>query len=314
MKATNHRIKWPAGRDFAFTIFDDTDLATVGNVERVYSLLQHLGFCTTKSVWPCRGSREPNFWGQTCEDPAYLQWVRTLQRAGFEIGFHNATYHTSSREETIQGLERFRSLFGHYPQCMSNHSGCEESIYWGDCRLDGIYMKLYNLLLLNRYRHAFRGHVEGDPLFWGDYCKKTIKYVRNFVFRDINTVKACPYMPYHDLDRPWVNYWFASSEGPDVQSFSTCLSEQNQDRLEQEGGACIMYSHLASGFQDGSSVQPRFVELMNRLSRKNGWFVPVSTLLDFLLHRRVQPNILPEERALIQRRWLLHKIRVVGTT
>ena len=44
--------------------------------------------------------------------------------------------------------------------------------------------------------------VEGSPLFWGDKCRDHIKYVRNFVFDDINTLAACPHMPYHDRARP----------------------------------------------------------------------------------------------------------------
>ena len=55
-------------------------------------------------------------------------------------------------------------------------------------------------------------------------------------------------MPYHDPDRPYVNAWFAASEGADVTAFNRCLSEEHQDRLEAEGGACIMYTHFASGF------------------------------------------------------------------
>jgi hypothetical protein len=310
MNPVQPKIEWPGGRDFAFTIFDDTDLATIDNVGRVYSLLEDLNLRTTKSVWPCRGSGTPSFGGPTCEDPEYLQWVRSLQAAGFEIGYHNATYHTSLREQTIEGLERFRELFGHYPASMANHASNAESIYWGDSRLDGIYTSIYNLLLLNRHRKVFRGHVEGDPLFWGDYCKQAVKYVRSFVFNDINTLKACPYMPYHDPDRPWVNHWFASSEGPAVQSFNTCVSEKNQDCLEEEGGACVMYVHLASGFQDGATVDPRFAQLMKRLSRKNGWFVPVSTLLDFLLQTKAQHIISPEQRARLQRKWLLDKLHI----
>ena len=43
MSATS-RIDWPDGKDFAFTIFDDTDLATLENVPPVYELLGGLGF------------------------------------------------------------------------------------------------------------------------------------------------------------------------------------------------------------------------------------------------------------------------------
>ena len=52
-------ITWPGGKSFAFTVFDDTDRATVENVGPVYRFLAELGFLTTKSVWPIRGNRSP---------------------------------------------------------------------------------------------------------------------------------------------------------------------------------------------------------------------------------------------------------------
>ena len=55
-------------------------------------------------------------------------------------------------------------------------------------------------------------------------------------------------MPYHDLKKRYVNYWFTSSEGSNVRTFNECISEQNQDQLEEEGGACIMYTHFGCGF------------------------------------------------------------------
>ena len=81
------------------------------------------------------------------------------------------------------------------------------------------------------------------------------------------------------------------------------------DRLEAEGGACIMYTHFGLGFWDGR-IHPRFAESMSRLARRNGWFVPVSELLDYLLKQRGGPSILQAaERRELERRWLLHKVR-----
>ena len=68
----------------------------------------------------------------------------------------------------------------------------------GRCQADRLAHGLYNLLTRFRNRGKYRGHVEGDPYFWGDLCRQKIKYYRNFTFRDINTLKACPFMPYHD--------------------------------------------------------------------------------------------------------------------
>jgi hypothetical protein len=160
----------------------------------------------------------------------------------------------------------------------------------------------------------FEGHVETSPLFWGDICHSRIKYVRNFVHGDINTGRYCPGMPYHDPRRPYVRYWFASTEGPDVRTFTEKLSDANLDRLEAEGGACIMYTHFASGFAPGGELDPRFVRVMRRLSARNGWFVPATTLLDHMLGASDVHTITDRERARIERRWLAHKLRVRGTT
>lgn len=306
-------VTWPEGKDFAFTVFDDTDYSTLENVRPVYFFLADLGFRTTKSVWPIGGTEKPLAGGCTCEDQEYLRWVRDLKESGFEIAYHNATFHSSQREETITGIDKFAEIFGHHPRSMANHAGCEEGIYWGDQRLTGIRRSVYNLLTRNQKRGRFRGHMEGDPYFWGDICKQRIKYVRNFVFSDINTLKACSFMPYHDPMRPYVNYWFASSEGPNVEAFNRCITERNQDRLQEEGGACIMYTHLALGFHRDHGIDQRFRSLMERLSKKKAWFVPVSTLLDFLLAVKGHHDITDKERGRIERRWLWHKIKVGRT-
>jgi len=120
-------------------------------------------------------------------------------------------------------------------------------------------------------------------------------------------------MPYHDPKRPYARYWFASSEGPEVRSFNWCIREEMQDRLEEEGGACIMYSHLASGFCKNGALDARFKQLMKRLSAKNGWFVPVSTLLNYLLQAKGPHQLTDRERNNLERRWLFEKLRR-GTT
>lgn len=302
-------LVWPEGKRFAFTIFDDTDLATVENVSPVYDLLADLGFRTTKSVWPLAGTQVPRCGGTTCADPDYLRWTQKLQARGFEIGLHCATYHTSPRADTIRGLDLFREFYGHDPLTMANHTGCQEGIYWGAYRLTGTYRLLYDLMLRLRKHERFRGHVEGDPLFWGDVCQARLKYVRNFQFTDINTLKACPEMPYHDPVRPYVNYWFASSEGAEVGAFNRCLAEGHQDRLEAEGGACIMYTHLACGFSDSGRPQERFKSLMERLARKNGWFVPAFRLLDYIQEQRGPRALTAAERRRLEYRWLSGKFR-----
>ena len=71
---------------------------------------------------------------------------------------------------------------------------------------------------------------------------------------------------------------------------------------------CIMYTHFASGFVKDGSLHPRFVALMQRLAKKNGWFVPVTTLLDHLRKSRSDHRIPPAELQSMEMGWLRHRI------
>ena len=303
-------LTWPEGRKFAFTIFDDPDSQSLAANRAVYDLLKDLGFRTTIGAWP--NGADPSLRsdpGETCTNPQYVERLRSLQQAGFEIGFHNATSHTSTREQTKQGLDRFAELFGHDPITMANHYYSREGIYWADARLSGLQSAAYTILTRGRNRGQFTGHVPGSPEFWGDFCQSRIRYVRNFVFGEINTLKACPLMPYHDPDRPFVKLWYASSEGAQAPSFVRMLREENQEALEEESGCCIMYTHFGLGYESNGRLEPRFVELMTRLAKRNGWFVPVHVLLDEIVRQRGPRTITASERDQLERRWLFHKVR-----
>ncbi|MGI9424906.1 MAG: hypothetical protein ACR2PA_17040 [Hyphomicrobiaceae bacterium] len=302
-------MKWPHGKRFAFTVFDDTDRGTKDNLPPVYDLLAGLGFRTTKSVWPVRGEGEAMIPGDTCEDPEYLEWVLSLQQQGFEIGFHNATYHTSLRGETLNAIDRFNSLFGHDPLTFANHASNGEAIYWGRARLSGLRAYAYDALRALTRRPKFSGHDENSPLFWGDICRDRVRYVRNFVFSDINTLAQCPQMPYRDPDRPFVNLWFASTEGGTVDEFCDSIESVNQDRLEEEGGACIMYTHFGKGFVENGKLHDRFARLMTELAARDGWFPTTVELLDYLRERGRGQEITQKERVGLENRWLRSVIK-----
>lgn len=306
----DHPVQWPDGKRFAFTIFDDPDSQSLECSRRVYGLLADLGFRTTKGIWPLPADpARASDRGLTCEREEYIAWLRKLQGRGFELGYHNATSHTSTRVEVAESLERFVRLFGRDPVTMSNHYHAHEAVYWGPERLSGWRRVLYDGVTRGRNRHKSFGHVQGDMRFWGDLCREKVRYVRNFVYRGINTLRACPYMPYHDVERPFVRFWYASSEGAEVRSFVNCIAEANQDRLEAEGGACIMYAHFGHGFLADGELHAGFRQLMMRLSRRPGWFVPAGEMLDYLRARNGGHRITQSERARLEKAWLWEKLR-----
>jgi hypothetical protein len=302
------RIEWPDGRRFAFTIFDDPDGQTLETTKLVYSFLAELGFRTTVAVWPLGARRVPNSGGETCANPAYRAYVQELKTRGFEVAYHSATPHSSTRAEIVEGLDTFERYFGSPPSSMANHYN-EEAIYWGTARLTGAYRGLYNLMTLGRNDRKFFGHVEGDRHFWGDLCRARIRYCRNFVYSDINTLRMCPYMPYSDPLRPYVQQWFSATEGDKAPSFLRTLDDRNQDRLEEDRGACIMYTHFGHGYVQHGRLHPGFRRQMERLAKRGGWFVPVSTLLEHLAAAKKGPTILTDiQREHLEQRWLWEKL------
>lgn len=300
-------MDWPDEKKFAFTIFDDPDAQTEEDSRVVYRFLADLGFRTTKALWAMGPRRNSNSGGDTCNIKTYRQHCCELQALGFELGFHNATSHSVCRDETIESLELFREYFGCFPLTMANHYN-EEAMYWGDVRLTGARRAVYNFLTLGRKRNRYFGHVEGHPAFWGDICRKRIRYCRNFVYTGVNTLKYCPWMPYRDPLRPYVNAWYASTEGANCRTYIRALGEAGQDQLESEGGACIMYTHFGHGFVTDGKLHPRFQNLMKRLSRKNGWFAPTAVLLDYLAAKNGITELDNQQRKSLESRWLFEKL------
>ena len=296
---------FPGTKRFAFTIFDDTDLSTVENVAPIYGLLSEIGMRTTKSVWPLASVADGYLGGASLQNPEYLAFVLGLKRAGFEIALHNVRNTCSMRPEIESGLEEFKRLIGYYPRVHTNHAVNRENLYWGPARFSRL-APLYRAM--TPLHHRFEGHIERSSYFWGDLCRRRIDYVRNFVFREINLERVNPNMPYHDEQRPFVNMWFSSSDASDCPIFCDLLSEANQDRLEEEHGICIAYTHFACGFVNNGVVHPRVEYLLRRLARKDGWFVPVSSLLDFLRQQHQAVSIPRTELESMEREWLFDRI------
>ena len=303
-------VVWPNGHEFAFSVVDDTDWATLPRVKPVYDLLLELGIRTTKTVWMFRGEACGLNGGASCEEQEYVQWLLSLQRQGFEIALHNAAPCTSPSEITKLAFARFRQLFSGDELLFCNHTGCQEAIYWGQHRLSGWRQLLYNLATQGKNRDISRGHVDGDPLFWGKLCQERVRYVRNFVFDELDGLAVCPEQPYHDPAKPYVNFWFTSADGSFIKSFLANFTLPKIKRLQEAGGLCIAYVHFARGFVKNGNVHPEFRKRMEYLASLNGWFVPASKVLDHLRQGGgTRERTLPSKRLReLERKWLLKKL------
>lgn len=282
-------MQFPGGKQFAFTILDDTDDSTVANVRPVYDCLHGLGMRTTKTVWPvgCPEGSRLFYAGETLEHAGHLTFTHELASKGFEIALHGATMESSLRERTQGGLELLKREFGTFPRLFVNHGFNRDNLYWGAKRFQRIPFRWIPKRHSGKNNMIFEGEVEGSPYFWGDLACARIEYIRNFTFRRLNMLDVNPEMPYHLASTPFVNFWFSTTDAPNVCAFKRVVTHHAIDELESCGGVCIVSTHLGKGYAPNGHLDPEVKSILEYVSRKAGWFVPVSTLLDFL---RSQPQ------------------------
>lgn len=312
MKKTSN-IVYPAGKDFIFTIFDDTDVATLEYIKPIYDFLADQKIYVTKSVWSIACDKECNDLGShTLEDEPYAQYIRELDNLGFEIGYHGASMIGTKREEIIRSLEVFHNVLGKYPRIYAAHSFNQENLYWGKDRFYyTIFQKLYSLLSPGEKQY-YTGHQKGSSFYWADLVKKHFDYVRNFTYNDINLLNLNKPLPYRDNSKQGVNGWFFTCDADNVAEFNELLSLKNQQKLVDERGVCIVTTHLGKGFNKNNDIHPTTKHLLLKLKENNGWFAPVSEVLDFL--KAQSPSNAPKaiskkDLFLIESRWFVDSFR-----
>ncbi len=288
-------LAFPDGKRFAFTILDDTDVATVANVKPIYDLLRAHRMRITKTVWPLRwpGKDSAFALSDTLEDRHYLEFVRQLAADGIEIASHGATMESSERPTTETALAILRDLLGTAPRVYANHSYNQENLYWGLERIDNPILKAIYGRLNGQPAYFYEGHRPGSRFFWGDLCLSNHEYVRNLTFSDLNVLRTNPSMPYHDATRPYVKLWFSAADAEDCPEFVELVTPERVDKLEADGGVCILATHLGKGFTRDGIVNAQFAAAIENLSARAGWFVPVGEILDFLRRSHGGADVLP---------------------
>ena len=284
------KIKWPNNKKFAFTIIDDTDGSTLQNTKPVYDFLISKGILTTKTVWVFP-SRDDTWTGSSLQNEEYLKYVKFLYKSGFEIAFHNAGSGGFKRDETLFALNFLKKEFGSYPILHINHGDNIENLYWGPNRFSGLIKLLY---AQKKKNVRSEGENPKSPYFWGDIAKKNIKYIRNRTFKQLNTLKCDRRLVYKEKGKTdFSNYWFSSSDGMRLSSFLELINKKSIDKLVKKHGCAIVYTHFSYDFVDENGVlNSDFKSVIDYLTTKDGWFVPASTLLDFVLNdKEYKPSL-----------------------
>lgn len=304
------KYNWKNNKKFALTIVDDTDGATVENIKPIYDYLCQKGILTTKTVWVYQP--RDYFPGESLENPEYRAYVKSLTEKGFEIALHDAGSGKFSGAEIRDALDRFKEIFGDYPKMNINHGDNPSSIYWCGKRFSAPVAKLYDFY--KKKKGTFvesEGDVPNAYSFWGDACKKHIKYMRNRVYGELNLLKWDKYTPYREKRKnAYSNYWFSSSDAMTADMFVKLLSRKNVDKLEKEHGCAIIYTHFGYGFVDeNGNLRKDVREAIDYIADKDGWFAPASEILDFLLQNKKGSEYISDFASLkLDILWILERV------
>jgi len=183
----------------------------------------------------------------------------------------------------------------------------KENLYWGLSRFDSPMIRL--LLKFLRYGDTnFSGDIEGSEYYWGDFAKQYIKYCRSFSFSGLNTLKFNPSFPYRDQSRSLVDYWFSTADADNVIEFENRVTKEAVNKLVSTQGICILSTHLAKGFCKGNEVRDSVKRILDYIASKDGWFVPVSEMLDWRISQGFGKNIGVRERLYLESYWVFEQI------
>ena len=93
-----------------------------------------------------------------------------------------------------------------------------------------------------------------------------------------------------------------------LSAFLKLLSKENIDKLVRQNGCCIVYTHFAYDFVDEQgNLSEEFKTAIDYLASKNGWFVPASTLLDYVLEdKEYKPSKVYE--LWMDIKWLIERV------
>ncbi|QSX09597.1 hypothetical protein J0B03_05940 [Alkalibacter rhizosphaerae] len=303
-------MDWPSGKDFAFTIIDDTDAGTLENTKPVYDLLCKKDFRTTKTVWAYPG--RDGFEGASLNEKSYASFIVELHRKGFEIASHGPGSGDFTREEILRSFQIIENLVGEQPRIFINHAFNKENLYWGTKRFNSPVAEIF-WLMKRIQREKLVPSLGNDPeslYFWGDYAKEHVDYIRNHVFTGLDTMRQDPFFPYRERNKDLCsNYWFSSSDGYDRESFNRLLHPDKVDQLVRAHGCAIVYTHFGYGFVTENGLDPVFRERIEYLSSLNGWFVPACRILDYMKGQKKGDHYLNWQNKLeLDMKWLSQRV------
>ena len=279
-------LRWPPHPFRAgFCITDDTDTATLASVRAVYDVLADHGVFATKTVWafppeePCGIPALPASIqrGVTLADANYRRYCTELGQRGFELALHGASAGNNRRASVERGFALLDQLAPASPVYIC-HAKNADNPYWQEKVV--ARGPLRSLLALYARGHQCSGEDPASPYFWGDLCRRRVRYIRLMRTRNLDTLAADPAMPYFECEKPLVNGWFTATK----RSFRDATAAAALDALESHWGLTVLYQYMCR-YADPATGRAlaSFTDHVARLAaRSRVWKANTGAILDRL--------------------------------
>jgi hypothetical protein len=116
------------------------------------------------------------------------------------------------------------------------------------------------------------------------------------------------HIPYRIAATPAVRGWFPSCDADNVEEFLELLKPHNQETLEKTNGLCILSTHFGKGFIRNGRVRDDVARTLESLSKRPGWFVPLTPLLDHLGEQRGVTSLTGRQLFRLEGLWFVHML------
>ena len=277
------KVIWlPEPYEAAIAISDDPDICDFHAFKTMYDFLMKIDFPTTRAMWVYK-NREPTgsplldciFYSPLLTDSECLDYCRLLNSKGFEICLHGASCGNNTREMMEYAFDFLKREI-RASSVYICHSKNAENLYWdahtANSNFERRILELYT-------KNTCYGEVPGSKYFWGDLCRKTIRYIRLYRTRMLNTLSFNPSMPYHDFSKPFVNFWFSATKGHIPRLFT----KTNLDFLCKQNGAGILYQYLHKYVLKDGTILKEVREALEMAANDSRLLKqPVSVIMDRL--------------------------------
>ncbi len=280
-------LRWPAPYRFAFGVTDDTDRSTTPRVRAIYEHCIDRGILPTRTTWVHPPRRTCGVVGKeapdqsvTLADDDYRELCLELHRRGIEMSLHGVSSGDNTREDVIEGFDRFREIFGRDPSLIAFHSHNADNAYWGTSFVRSRIAKAAIALLVPHKPEQYLGSVKGSDYYCSDVLFERVRYIRMFRTIGLNVLRVNPSMPYHAPHTPEVRFWFSTT----AEDLHACrrVTPARLDRLARQDGLFLLYAHMAEKFVDErGEVHPEAARALGLIGeRKDCWKAGGTAILD----------------------------------